>query len=112
MRFSHLKFIFCIIPHVLCSHDAKEQHVISAEELTHLLPLTDVPSIGFGTWNIAPKEAKKAVSSAIEAGYRHIDCAATYGNEKDVGAGIAAGMKKTQTARHDIWITSKLWNTA
>jgi len=66
-----------------------------------------MPAIGLGTWKSEPKEVKNAVKIAIEAGYRHIDCAAAYGNEKEVGEGIkeATGIK-----REDLWITSKLWN--
>jgi alcohol dehydrogenase (NADP+) len=70
------------------------------------------PPIGFGTWNIkdSPANTSDAVALAIRAGYRQIDCAAAYGNEKDVGRGIAAGLKDVGLERGDIWITSKLWN--
>ena len=72
----------------------------------------EIPLLGFGTWNLKADEhnASKAVSAAINAGYRHIDCAAAYGNEKDVGQGIADGLKKAGLKREDIWVTSKLWN--
>ena len=72
----------------------------------------DIPHLGFGTWNLSPNEhnASAAVSHAIEVGYRHIDCAAAYGNEKDVGQGIKEGLKKAGLKREDIWVTSKLWN--
>ena len=70
------------------------------------------PLIGFGTWNL--KESADNTSSAValelEAGYRQIDCAAAYGNEKEVGKGIAKGMKESGLKREDIWITSKQWN--
>ena len=52
----------------------------------------------------------EAVSLAIQAGYRQIDCAAAYGNEKAVGKGIADGLKKANITRDQIWVTSKLWN--
>ena len=70
------------------------------------------PLIGFGTWNLkeSADNTTAAVSIAIEAGYRQIDCAAAYGNEKHVGEGIAKGLKKAGLKREDIWITSKLWN--
>jgi hypothetical protein len=71
------------------------------------------PLLGFGTWNlkIKPQNTTDAVSLAIETGYRHIDCAAAYGNEKDVGRGIKEGViKVTGLTREDLWITSKLWN--
>ena len=68
-----------------------------------------IPLLGFGTWNLKPN-ASDAVSYAIQTGYRHIDCAAIYGNEKEVGKGIADGLEKTGLSRSDIWVTSKLWN--
>jgi alcohol dehydrogenase (NADP+) len=70
------------------------------------------PLIGFGTWNLkeSPDNTSSAVALALEAGYRQIDCAAAYGNEKEVGKGIAEGLKKIGLNREDVWITSKLWN--
>lgn len=70
------------------------------------------PPLGFGTWklNVEPENTTEAVSFAIQAGYRQIDCAAIYGNEKAVGKGIADGLKKANLTREQIWITSKLWN--
>lgn len=78
-------------------------------------PLSDsnhvyIPSLGFGTWNLDRSNASKAVSLAIQAGYRHIDCAAAYGNQKEVGVGIADGIQKARINRYDLWVTSKLWN--
>ena len=74
--------------------------------------LRDQPLIGFGTWNlkISPSNTSDAVTLAIQTGYRQIDCAAAYGNQKDVGKGIADGLKKTNLRRNEIWVTSKLWN--
>ena len=72
-----------------------------------------IPQIGFGTWNlkISPENTTAAVAAAIEAGYRHIDCASGYKNQKDVGQGIAEGLKRVKgLKREDLWITSKLWN--
>lgn len=67
----------------------------------------NIPAVGFGTWQAAPREVEKAVEIALKAGYRHLDCAAVYDNEVEVGAGIkASGVK-----REDIFITTKLWNT-
>ena len=70
------------------------------------------PSIGFGTWHLKESgdNTSSAVAFAIETGYRQIDCAAAYGNEKDVGRGIAEGLRRAGLKRSDIWVTSKLWN--
>ncbi|GLB42464.1 putative aldo keto reductase [Lyophyllum shimeji] len=68
----------------------------------------EIPAIGLGTWQSKPEEVTAAVCYALkEAGYRHIDCAWGYGNEKDVGAGIRA----SGVPRSEIFITSKLWGT-
>ncbi|KAK0906211.1 hypothetical protein LTR02_006082 [Friedmanniomyces endolithicus] len=72
--------------------------------------LDTIPLLGFGTWNLKGDNVSEAVSWAIQSGYRHIDCAAAYGNEKEVGKGIADGLLKTGLKREDLWITSKLWN--
>lgn len=63
-----------------------------------------IPAVGFGTWQAAPDEVEKAIEEALKQGYRHIDAAATYRNEKEVGAGI----KISGVKREDILITSKL----
>jgi diketogulonate reductase-like aldo/keto reductase len=69
---------------------------------------TQIPAIGFGTWQIPDGETtKNSVKTAIENGYRHIDAAAIYKNEKGVGAGI----KASGIDRKDLFITSKLWNS-
>ena len=72
--------------------------------------VSTIPLLGFGTWNLKESNNSDAVSLAIQTGYRHIDCAAIYGNEKEVGKGIADGLKKAGLERGDIWVTSKLWN--
>jgi diketogulonate reductase-like aldo/keto reductase len=66
----------------------------------------DIPSIGFGTWKILP--AKKAVKEALAAGYRLIDTARIYGNERGVGKAI----RESGIAREDIFLTTKLWNSS
>ncbi|KAF9058368.1 NADP-dependent oxidoreductase domain-containing protein [Rhodocollybia butyracea] len=68
----------------------------------------EIPAIGLGTWQSKPEEVVSAVSYALkEAGYRHIDCAWGYSNEKEVGQGI----KQSGVPRSEIFITSKLWGT-
>ena len=66
-----------------------------------------IPSIGFGTFRTpSGEETEQSVLNAIKAGYRHIDCAAAYGNEKSVGDAI----RKSGMPREELFITSKLWN--
>lgn len=71
-----------------------------------------MPAFGLGTWGNAPEDAKMvkdAVTAAIEAGYRHIDCAYVYGNESTIGE--VFGSLPASVKREDLFITSKLWNT-
>lgn len=66
-----------------------------------------IPNIGFGTFRTpSGEETEQSVLNAIKSGYRHIDCAAAYGNEKSVGDAIL----KSGVAREELFITSKLWN--
>ena len=66
-----------------------------------------IPCIGFGTWQTPNGEvAVRAVVSAIESGYRHIDTAQVYGNEESVGEGI----RQSGIKREELFITTKLWN--
>lgn len=68
----------------------------------------EIPAIGFGTWLVKDgEEVRTAVKTAIQCGYRHIDTAAYYFNEKGVGEAIAA----SGVPREELFITSKLWNT-
>ncbi|CAA97364.1 Glucose 1-dehydrogenase [Schizosaccharomyces pombe] len=67
-----------------------------------------IPGLGLGTWRSEPNQTKNAVKTALQYGYRHIDAAAIYGNEDEVGDGI----KESGVPRKDIWVTSKLWCNA
>lgn len=69
-----------------------------------------VPMLGFGTWNLAKDTAKQAIVDAIKVGYRHIDCASVYGNEKEVGEGIHQAIENGLVTREELFITGKLWN--
>jgi 2,5-diketo-D-gluconate reductase B len=59
-----------------------------------------IPKLGFGTWRLSGRECSDAVADALAAGYRHIDTAAMYGNEEDVGRGLRGA---------DVWLTTKVW---
>ncbi|WPH03944.1 NADP(+) coupled glycerol dehydrogenase [Acrodontium crateriforme] len=65
-----------------------------------------IPAVGFGTWQAAPHEVEKAVECALQSGYRHIDAAAIYRNEREVGKGI----ENSGVPRSEIFVTTKLWN--
>ncbi len=67
---------------------------------------TRIPQLGFGVFQIPASEVAVAVGCAIEAGYRLIDTAAAYGNEEGVGRAVA----DSGVARHELYITTKLWN--
>jgi 2,5-diketo-D-gluconate reductase A len=68
---------------------------------------TRIPQVGFGVFQVPPDETQRAVEDALAAGYRHIDTAAAYRNERGVAAGIAA----SGVPRAEIFITTKLWNS-
>ncbi|SHF09971.1 alcohol dehydrogenase (NADP+) [Arenibacter palladensis] len=72
----------------------------------------EMPILGLGTFRSEPNEVYNAVLSAIKMGYKHIDCAAAYGNEKEVGNAIAEAIHQGLVTRNDLWVTSKLWNAS
>jgi len=65
----------------------------------------EIPAIGLGVFQTPPEETVAAVTAALKAGYRHIDTAAAYGNEKEVGQGI----RDSGVPREDIFIETKVW---
>jgi len=70
-----------------------------------------MPAVGFGLWKIDKSDTAGMVCQAIKAGYRHLDSAADYGNEAEVGDGIRQAIEQGLCTRQDLWLTSKLWNT-
>ena len=72
----------------------------------------EIPAIGLGTFGsdrFTADEIAEAVLGAATIGYRHFDCAAVYGNEKEIGVSFQKVMSNG-IQREDLWITSKLWN--
>lgn len=75
-------------------------------ETTQLSNGVTIPMLGFGTYLIDSKDVPAAIKTALDAGYRHLDCAHIYGNEPAVGEAI----KASGIDRSDLFITSKVWN--
>ncbi|KAJ3052721.1 NAD(P)H-dependent D-xylose reductase (XR) [Rhizophlyctis rosea] len=69
------------------------------------------PISGFGLWKVPKESAADTVVNVLKAGYRLLDNAADYGNEKEVGDGIVRAIKEGVVKREEIFVTSKLWNT-
>ena len=70
-----------------------------------------MPALGFGTLISDPAVTIAATRDALEAGFRHFDCAERYGNEREVGNALQAGLAAARMAREDIFVTTKLWNS-
>jgi alcohol dehydrogenase (NADP+) len=70
-----------------------------------------LPAIGFGTLIPDPAVTLSATRDALEAGFRHFDCAERYRNEREVGEALQAGLAAGGIARDDIFVTTKLWNS-
>jgi alcohol dehydrogenase (NADP+) len=87
----------------------------SSDFRTAKIPLNhgagDMPVLGFGTLIADAAVTMSATKDALEAGFRHFDCAERYGNEREVGDALQAGLAAGGIAREDIFVTTKLWNT-
>ena len=77
-----------------------------AAPLTTLNDGNSIPQVGLGVWQTPPEDTERAVATALDAGYRHIDTAAAYENEREVGRAIA----DSDVAREDVFLVTKLWN--
>lgn len=71
-----------------------------------------MPALGLGTWKSDQGEVYNAVRKAIKMGYRHIDCAAIYGNEVEIGQAFSDAFSDGDVKREELWVTSKLWCNA
>jgi 2,5-diketo-D-gluconate reductase A len=67
----------------------------------------EIPQLGFGVFQVPPEETQETVELALDMGYRHVDTAAAYRNERGVGAAIAV----SGLPREDVFVTTKLWNS-
>ena len=70
-----------------------------------------MPALGIGTWRAQPEDVYEAVLEALRAGYRHIDCAQIYKNEREVGQALDYAFRYGIVKRDEIFVTSKLWNS-
>lgn len=83
------------------------QQITSLTSLMKLSNEVQIPGLGFGTFQTPTEITRKVVLEALEAGYRHIDTAAVYGNEAEVGQAV----RDSGLNRQDVFVTSKLWNS-
>ncbi len=87
----------------------------SSELRTKRIPLThgagEIPALGFGTLIPDPAVTLSATRDALDAGFRHFDCAERYRNEREVAQALHAGLDAGRVAREDLFVTTKLWNT-
>src|SRR5215469_12445781 len=79
------------------------------------IPLTrgagQMPALGFGTLIPDPAATITATRDALDAGFRHFDCAERYGNEREVGKALQEGLARAGIVREEIFVTTKVWNT-
>lgn len=73
--------------------------------------IQDIPALGVGTLIADPIITANAVKYALQAGFRHFDCAERYRNESEVGEAFKEGLLQNKISRKDIFVTTKLWNT-
>ena len=74
-----------------------------------LLDGSRLPAVGLGTWKAAPGEVRQAVHLALQAGYRHIDCASVYQNEDEVGEALDHVLRNDLVPRSELYICGKVW---
>jgi len=84
-----------------------DERTMTGAERTELADGNTIPTIGLGVLRVPDDEAQQSVRTALTAGYRSIDTAATYGNEGGVGRAI----RDSEVPRDDVFLTTKVWNT-
>lgn len=70
-----------------------------------------IPTVGLGVWQTPAGETERAVGAALAAGYRHVDTAAAYGNEAEVGVAVEHALNNAELDREDVYVVTKLWNS-
>lgn len=90
-----------------CTDDPRARHREDPSATTLTVQGTEVPKLGYGTWQVTGRDATEGVQDALGLGYRHIDTARMYDNEAEVGAGIAA----SGVARSEIFLSTKIWTS-
>lgn len=70
-----------------------------------------IPAVGFGTLIPDTRATKQATQTALEVGFRHLDCAERYRNEEAVGDAIQAAVRAGTLRREELFVTTKLWNS-
>lgn len=70
-----------------------------------------MPQVGFGLWKVTKSTCADTVVAALKAGYRLLDCAGDYGNEKEAGEGLRRAIDEGIVKREEVFVTSKVWNT-
>ncbi|MEO6789985.1 MAG: aldo/keto reductase [Ornithinibacter sp.] len=79
---------------------------VTTTSLTTPTEPVEIPTIGFGVWQVPDEEVDAAVATALEVGYRHVDTARLYHNERGVGRALAA----SDVPRDEVFVTTKVWN--
>lgn len=106
----NIQLLECTVTPFTLSQDAIAPQAVP---IVRLSDASSIPMIGLGTFgsdHVSPQEVANAVEGALSVGYRHIDCASVYGNEKEIGRVLKKVLVSGAITREELWITSKVWN--